>query len=144
MRGTLSFVWCDPRLKFDPKLGKYQLTNDDAATVLLQYAKMWTPEIRFRNGSAPRTPDNVRIYNFNDGTILYREGFTASLMDKFNLSKMPFDTQNIVMDIGSLTFDNEYVQIMEEEETVMFAKDFNMPEFKMISVSQSLKTYDDK
>eukprot|EP00341_Mesodinium_pulex_P009325 CAMPEP_0116922250 /NCGR_PEP_ID=MMETSP0467-20121206/22146_1 /TAXON_ID=283647 /ORGANISM="Mesodinium pulex, Strain SPMC105" /LENGTH=66 /DNA_ID=CAMNT_0004600537 /DNA_START=306 /DNA_END=506 /DNA_ORIENTATION=+ len=66
----MSMVWCDPRLKFDPKLGKYQLTNDDAAVMLLEYAKIWTPEIRFRNGYAPRVPDNQRIFNFADGTVL--------------------------------------------------------------------------
>jgi len=49
---------------------------------------------------------------------------------------MPFDSQDIVMDIGSLTFDSDYVQIMDEEETVMFSDDFNMPEFDMVGVTQ--------
>lgn len=59
-------------------------------------------------------------------------------MDTFDLAKIPFDTQTIVMDIGSLTYDNDYVQILEEEETVMFSKDFNMPEFEVLSVKQGL------
>jgi len=35
-RGTLSLVWCDPRLKFDSKLGKYKLINDESANLTLK------------------------------------------------------------------------------------------------------------
>ena len=55
-------IWCDPRLKFDTSLGKYQLTNDDAASLTLKFAKIWDPAIRFTNGFEPRTPDNPKIY----------------------------------------------------------------------------------
>jgi len=60
-RGTLSLVWCDPRLKFDSKLGKYKLINDESANLTIKYAKIWNPQIKFRNGFSPRVVDNVRI-----------------------------------------------------------------------------------
>jgi len=61
VRGTLNFIWCDPRKAFNPGLGTYTLTNDNAADIVVFYAQMWFPEIRFRNDSEPRTSDNVRI-----------------------------------------------------------------------------------
>jgi len=66
---------------------------------------MWFPEIRFRNDAKPRESDNVRIYIFNDGTVVMREIFIATLMDRMDveLRAIPFDLQTCVMDIGSLS-----------------------------------------
>lgn len=49
-RGSLSIVWCDPRLKFDRSFGEYKMYYDDGADLVLEYGVIWTPEIRFRNG----------------------------------------------------------------------------------------------
>jgi len=64
---------------------------------------MWFPKVRFRNDSSPRDTSNIKIYNFNDGTILYRETFLAHLEDEMEIKAIPFDTQTVVMNIGSLT-----------------------------------------
>jgi len=97
---------------------------------------MWNPQIKFRNGFAPRVSDNIRIYNFNDGTILYRETFTTSLMTQFDLTKIPFDSHTLHLDVGSLTYDNQYVELLIEDQTVFLNKDFYMVEFDMTGTGQ--------
>jgi len=43
------------------------------------------------------------------------------------------------MDIGSLTFDNTQVVLLQEPNTVNFDSNFYMPEFSMKGVQQSLQ-----
>jgi len=41
------------------------------------------------------------------------------------------------MDVGSITFDTNLVVLMPEENTMVFADDFFMPEFTMTQSTQS-------
>lgn len=105
---------------------------------MLEYGVIWTPEFRFRNGFDPRIADNIRIYMFYDGTVYYRERFTAQLMEKFHLEMIPFDSQTLTMDIGSLTFDDDFLLLLEESETVKVDDDFSFPSWTLKSVNQEM------
>jgi len=66
---------------------------------------MWFPEITFFNQTTARTSSNILIYNFNDGTIFMSERFVVNVFEPLDkaIRKIPFDVENIVMDIGSMT-----------------------------------------
>jgi len=57
-------------MKFNTQLGTYQLINDNAADLTTYVPKMWDPSIEFRNQVSSPDVDNLRIYIFNDGTIV--------------------------------------------------------------------------
>jgi len=61
-------------------------------------------------------------------------------MSVMDLQDIPFDKQNIVMDIGTLSFDQTQVVLLQEPETVAVTPDFYMPEFTMRSIQQSQAT----
>lgn len=136
--GSMNVIWCDSRRKFDKRLGLYRLYNDDVAVKALSAGMLWTPEIRFKNSTAKRTSDNIRIYEYQDGSIVYRENFIVSLVSVFDYTRMPFDTQKIVIELGSQTWDFDYVRILPEDQTVFFADDFKMLEFSRGETSQSI------
>lgn len=60
------------------------------------------------------------------------------MQTKFDLTKMPFDTQEIKLDLGSLTYDDEYIQILEDESSVRVTNDFTMPDFYVKEVNEKL------
>mmetsp|Transcript_76945 Transcript_76945/g.166452 ORF Transcript_76945/g.166452 Transcript_76945/m.166452 type:complete len:98 (+) Transcript_76945:467-760(+) len=97
----MSMIWCDPRMKFKPKLGRYVLYNDSLGHNMSY--KMWTPEMRIINGSKPRVQENIKIYNFYDGTVMMSEIFSNEVLYTFELDKEPFDTQNLTIEVGSLS-----------------------------------------
>jgi len=53
------------------------------------------------------------------------------------LAKIPFDTQSMLMDVGSVTFDTSLVTLMPEDNTMVFSPEFFMPEFTMTKSTQS-------
>lgn len=61
VRGKLTQIWCDVRKKFNPKLGDYQIMNDDIAELALKMGKIWNPELRVLNAYEKRRSDNIRI-----------------------------------------------------------------------------------
>lgn len=51
---------------------------------------------------------------------------------------MPFDTQKMVIELGSMSWDFDYVRILPEDKTVFFADDFQMIEFSQGETSQEI------
>lgn len=50
-------------------------------------------------------------------------------MTKFDLFKIPFDEQIITIDIGSLTWDIDYVKIIDNGKNVSYGDKFFITEF---------------
>jgi len=77
--------------------------------------------------------------------MIFRYKFTVDLLDSMEeeLAKIPFDTQSMLLDVGSVTFDTNQVVLMPEEETMVFSNDFYMPEFTMTKSTQSQQIYTD-
>jgi len=67
--------------------------------------KFWNPQIRFRTENKPRKTENEKIYVFHDGTVMYREVYTASLTNLFDTGKIPFDSQQLIIPISSRSYD---------------------------------------
>lgn len=53
-----------------------------------------------------------------------RENFTVNLTTVFDFYKIPFDSQKLEFQLGSLTWDADYVKILPEDQTVFFDDDF--------------------
>jgi len=49
---------------------------------------------------------------------------------------MPFDEQEIELQLGSLTWNAEYVRILTEEQTISFDDNFEMIGFYKVATSQ--------
>lgn len=118
--------------------------NDDIAQLALKMGKIWNPEMRIMNAFEKRRSDNIRIYVFNDGTIVMREIFTVNVRSFFNLSKIPFDDHWLKLQIGSMTWDKDQMHIIKEEMLVEFADDFMIPGWLKTGFGESISHVFDK
>jgi len=64
-------------------------------------------------------------------------------MTKFDLTKMPFDSHVLHLDVSSSTFDKDYVQLKVEDQTVFLSQDFYMVEFDMVDIGQKFVEIED-
>ena len=65
-------------------------------------------------------------------------------MTQFNLSKIPFDEQIITIDIGSLTWDVEYVRLINNGKNVSYSDHFFITEFTKGEVTYKITQNKDK
>ncbi len=140
LTGFLDLVWCDPRKAFDPeKVGvKEEMFLEDAAALTL--AEIWWPDIDFANEAAPREISNQELIIFSDGTLEYKEKFSAVLEARYDLRNFPFDEQTLEIEIESFAWNDEFLVFHQEEEKIGFGTGFEIPEWHTESVETSLES----
>ena len=108
---TLTYVWRDRRLAFDPRAtgrDTYEYFNDTAKA---RMATIWTPKITIANSTEiPRSIGMILIIRA-DGTVQVTEKVAASLETAYSFSDFPFDRQKLVVRLASTEFSREVVLI---------------------------------
>ena len=138
MEGFLDMTWCDPRLAFTPEEMRVEtemFLEHDAERKL---ERIWWPDIEMVNQAIPRQIENEELLIYQDGIVEYREKFQARLATDFNMRRLPFDTQTLLVEIESFAWSGENLQFVVEEEMVGFSSEFTIPEWEVIEVEEHL------
>lgn len=102
----LFLTWQDRRLAFNTKQSKVNVKT-------YKLGEIWTPNIKFFNTEFARDTAYIQLQVKPDGTVLYKERFTATFNSEMNLKKFPFDSQNLKL----------VLEAVDDANTVKFALD---------------------
>lgn len=105
----MELIWCDPREAFDEsEIGVTQkiLVRNDADAKLDQ---IWWPTIAIVNEVGGRETKNLELIIAADGTVRYKEKFSVAIENHFELTRFPFDSQELEIEIESFTWDASFV-----------------------------------
>lgn len=139
MKGELDLLWCDPRLAFNPKeVGASQRQIFLGAMAERELERIWSPDVSFVNKVEPRQIANQEVIVLPDGTIEYRERFSANLVNNYDLRRFPFDTQMLIFKLKSFVWSKEVLQFQTHSNTVDFSSDFAIPEWRITDVKQAV------
>lgn len=133
------FYWCDPREAFDSALpGETQMFVGSQA--LKRQEGMWNPDLSFVNevsGIEVRRRDySIR----HDGRIRLRGYFSANLASGFDLRRFPFDSQSLSVQVRSLTWPDDVVQLRIIPGAVGVDQDFELAEWAVAGVTAEVQT----
>lgn len=98
--------WLDPRLAYDPavvgtpewEVGDYSGTPRKVFTGDFQVKEAyegWRPHLFVANGIGNRAINDVMLGIWPDGTVLYRETFSAKVEAPMQMRRYPFDRQQL-------------------------------------------------
>jgi hypothetical protein len=138
--GFLDLTWCDPRERFDPEETGVEKEIFLEHDVELKLQRMWWPDIEFVNEIQPRQMENEELIIEPDGSIEYREKFSAKLATDFNMQRFPFDTQTLIIEIESFAWSSKDLIFVVEDDIVGFSDEFSIPEWEIIGIQEHLET----
>ncbi len=139
MEGELKLLWCDPRLAYNS-----QDVGADPRKIFLgkiaevELERIWSPDVSFVNKVEPRRIANQELIISPDGTIEYRESFSATLANNYNLRRFPFDAQTLMFELKSFVWTSKFLQFQIEQEPIDFSSEFSIPEWRIMGVQQTL------
>jgi hypothetical protein len=138
--GFIDLTWCDPRERFDVAetgVEKEIFLEHDAE---LKLQRMWWPDIELVNEIQPRQIENEELIVKPDGSIEYREKFTAKLATDYDMKRFPFDTQTLIIEIESFAWSSKDLIFVVEDDIVGFSDEFSIPEWEIIGINEHLET----
>ena len=125
LEGLIDLVWCDPRLK--SKQNQTFLEED----AVLKIGRIWWPSITFVNEVGEYFRKNEELIIFANGTVQYKEKFSAELKSFFDLTKFPFDEQTLSVAIESFAWDENFLKLRVDKQKIGFSSSLNLPEWEI-------------
>lgn len=104
----LELIWCDPREAFDEsEIGMTQkiFVRNDAGAKL---DEIWWPTIAIVDEVGGREIKNQELSINTDGTVHYRERFSIAIENHFELTRFPFDSQELEIEVESFAWDASF------------------------------------
>ncbi len=140
IQGSLDLVWCDPRLAFDPEAAGTDTMEFLEGDAVREIGRIWWPDLDFVNQTEPRRVENETLVIRADGTVDYQELFVAALKSPFDLTRFPFDRQQLEIEIESFSWTADALRFHEETDKIGFSDRFEMPEWRVLTVESSVAT----
>ena len=108
IEGFMDLVWCDPRMAYEAEneeeLGEKILLKEKAQALLNE---IWWPAVTIANQVNARNIENQELVILSDGTIEYKEKFSAELEAHYDLKEFPFDRQKLEIEIESFAWHDD-------------------------------------
>ena len=107
--GVLSMLWKDSRLAFDPSVTGYDDLYYQGYFQFNEVFSGWWPQVILANESGGFDQQGVVLRVTSDGNVYYTEEIEAVAKSRFNLSRYPFDRQELSAIFEVLGFDSGQV-----------------------------------
>jgi len=144
IEGFMDLVWCDPRMAFEAENGEEHggkiLLKEKAQTLL---DEIWWPAVTFANQVNARNIENQELVLLSDGTIEYKEKFSAELEAHYDLKEFPFDRQKLEIEIESFAWHDDELIFKMNEEKIGFSNDFEIAEWHIENVESKIESVKD-
>lgn len=112
-RGSVfvSLTWHDPRMSFDAALFGAQevLFSGDAAEA--QLATQWSPQVQISNLTDAATTFDQTLIIKSDGTVRYDRRIVGTFSSEMELSRFPYDRQDLHIHLESSSWDNSQMRL---------------------------------
>ena len=144
IEGFIDLVWCDPRMAYEVESGEEmseQILLKNKAQTLLD--EIWWPAVTIANQVNGRNIENQELVILSDGTIEYKEKFSAELEAHYDLKKFPFDRQKLEIEIESFAWHDEVLLFQKNEEKIGFSNDFEIAEWHIEKVESKIESVKD-
>ena len=144
IEGFLDLVWCDPRMAYEAEneeeLGEKILLKEKAQALLNE---IWWPAVTIANQVNARNIENQELVILSDGTIEYKEKFSAELEAHYDLKEFPFDRQKLEIEIESFAWHDDVLIFKMNEEKIGFSTDFEIAEWHIENVESKIESVKD-
>lgn len=139
IEGFLDLIWCDPRLSYNAsgiETGEEFFLEEDAHMAI---NRIWWPDITFVNAAHSTDIENEELEIFPDGTVEYEERFGGILNTMYDIRQFPFDEQNLLVEIESFAWSEEYLTFHAMEEKIGFSTKFEIAHWHTTGVTTHLE-----
>ena len=144
IEGFMDLVWCDPRMAYEAEneeeLGEKILLKEKAQALLNE---IWWPAVTIANQVNARNIENQELVILSDGTIEYKEKFSAELEAHYDLKEFPFDRQKLEIEIESFAWHDDELIFKMNEEKIGFSNDFEIAEWHIENVESKIESVKD-
>ena len=122
--GAIVLKWSDPRQAYDPAelglgdvdqaeiLGRIPFRVYQGDYAVKEVYQGWRPHVRISNGIGDRSPHNMFIGVYPDGTVAYAEYFHAKVETPMDLRTFPFDSQRLEVYLHPYNYQNREVALV--------------------------------
>ncbi len=132
----IDISWKDEREAFtSADLLAHTFLGEEAEEKL---SEIWTPDLEIHNEIGRRETASLELIIRSDGTIEYEERFNATLHGDFDLSRFPFDSQTLDVELQSFEWDRRDLVVVQNEALTGFYPDFQTPEWFIVSTEALL------
>jgi hypothetical protein len=130
-------AWCDPRLAFSESGLHTKAFAGSAARA--QQEMIWSPDLTLSNAATSIDVHKRELTIRSDGRVRLRGFFTARLVANFDLTRFPFDTQHLMVQASSLTWNDDIVTIRLRPGGTEVQQDFDLAEWHLGEVSSAVR-----
>ncbi|MBW2273345.1 MAG: hypothetical protein JRG96_08745 [Deltaproteobacteria bacterium] len=127
--GYAEFVWCDPRLAFDPAEVGTPIKRFIGPASGRIMERIWVPNPTLVNRKGSMTLSKRTIEVHPDGTVRLEGLFTAELAAEYDLRLFPFDHQTLPIEVESFTWNAETLVFRLMREKTGYDQHFKVPEW---------------
>lgn len=128
----VDMIWCDPRLAYsaEEKGEARKVYLEELAHETLR--SIWWPDLAIVNAAEPPRLRQEELLVYPDGTVVYEERLVAEIKARLDLSKFPFDTQQLEIEAESFAWPSSDLVLHLEEDKIGFSEQFNIPSWRLI------------
>ena len=113
VRGFLYARWKDSRLRFKPKdFENLKILSFNGKLAENQLQRIWVPNLTITNHISRREVEKKDVSIKRNGTVLYKEIFTAKIKTYFNYRKFPFDEHIATIEIEPFSDTKKFVSLV--------------------------------
>lgn len=140
IEGFMDWKWRDPRLSFDAEAygAEKKLFINEEVEALLYRNAIWWPELEITNERGSRTTEEMSLAIQTDGTILYRERFSAKIQADFDLRRFPFDDQEFHIYIESFIYESHELIIEPDTRVIGFGDNLGEEEWVLQKITPQI------
>lgn len=141
----MDWEWLDPRLAFDAEAYGYgeKLFVNEELEALLFRNEIWWPELEITNERGSRDTEERALAIHPDGTVLYRERFSAKIQADFKLSRFPFDDQEFHIYIESFIYESHDLVIVPDLDVIGFGDNLGEEEWVLEKITPQINARED-
>jgi hypothetical protein len=143
--GFLNLTWHDPRRSFDPKVADVDEKVYRGNFLSDELSTTWYPQVDLVNTYGLYEHRPILLTVKSDGTCTLIESMNAAAKGRLNLTRYPFDNQNLKAYFRILGFKNNEVVFKADSSLVTFDQEsIRVPQWTLTSVDasvQNIKTH---
>jgi hypothetical protein len=135
-----NFGWCDPRQAFDPVENGSPIRVYVGSDAQKMQEKIWGTDLSMVNEVSGIQARKRELTIRDDGRVSLRGYFSAHLAAQFDLTKFPFDSQTLPIQVESLTWSEDVVRLRNAPDSVDVQQDFELAEWAVGDVSGTVSS----
>jgi hypothetical protein len=140
--GTLTVIWCDPRLAFDPVAEGAAQKIFSGPEAEAESERIFTPQA-FPVNQLDGIDIMERVLRVrHDGMVTLDLNIGMLLAANFDLRRFPFDRQTLEIEIESFAWNVDQLVFVEDTAATGFSEEFEPPEWEIVGVRAEEKAVD--